>query len=102
MILRVGRPRSFSAFCTTIVLFALLIPSRLSGQATELGAILGTVSDPQNAAVANASVKVINTGTGVAREVNSDSQGNFAARSLVPGTYSVEVTAPNFQKQVQS
>jgi hypothetical protein len=52
--------------------------------------------------VPNATVRVTNSGTGVARDVTTDSQGNFAARSLVPGTYSVEVTAPSFQKQVQS
>ncbi len=95
------RSRLLTVFCA-VLLSAALLPSKLSGQATELGTILGQVTDPQNAAVPNANVRVINTGTGVSREVTSDSQGNFAARSLVPGTYSVEVTAPSFQKQIQS
>jgi len=77
-------------------------PSRLAGQATELGTIVGAVTDPQAASVPGADVKVTNTGTGVTREVKSDDQGNFAARSLVPGTYSVEVSVPSFQRQVQS
>ena len=49
-----------------------------------------------------ADVRVTNTGTVVVREATTDNQGNFAARSLVPGTYSVEVTAPSFQKQLQN
>ncbi|MGI8989964.1 MAG: carboxypeptidase regulatory-like domain-containing protein [Bryobacteraceae bacterium] len=94
---------TFSAFIFGLALLALAVcPSRLAGQATELGTIAGTVTDPQGSLVPAASVKVTNTGTGVTREVTTDSQGAFAARSLVPGTYSVEVTAPAFQRQVQS
>ena len=84
------------------LLVGTLNPTRLAGQATELGTIVGTVTDPQTSAVPGAKVTVTNAGTGVVREVTTDNQGNFAARSLVPGTYSVEVTAPSFQKQLQS
>src|SRR5438067_1856380 len=86
----------------SVSLLSVLNPARMAGQATELGTIVGTVTDPQTSAVPGAKVTVTNTGTGVVREVTTDNQGNFAARSLVPGTYSVEVTAPSFQKQVQS
>ncbi len=89
--------------CVCAILVAVTVTTaRVYGQATELGTIVGTVTDPQNATVPNATVRITNTGTGVMREVTTDSQGNFAARSLVPGTYSVEVTAPSFQKQIQS
>ncbi|MBX5495899.1 MAG: carboxypeptidase regulatory-like domain-containing protein [Bryobacteraceae bacterium] len=71
------------------------------GQATTLGQIVGTVLDPSGAAVPAATVKVVNTGTGVSRETTSDDNGNFAVLSLIPGVYSVEVTAPSFQRQVQ-
>jgi hypothetical protein len=84
------------------LLFLTLHPSYLAAQATGLGTIAGTVTDPQNALVPSAAVKVTNTQMGVTREVTTDGQGAFAARSLVPGTYSVEVTAASFQKQVQS
>ncbi|HYI93763.1 MAG TPA: carboxypeptidase regulatory-like domain-containing protein [Bryobacteraceae bacterium] len=83
---------------------ALLLPatvSRLYGQATTLGQIVGTVTDPSGAAIANAKVRAINTQTGVGRETATGESGNFSVLSLIPGTYSVEVTAPNFQKQVQ-
>jgi hypothetical protein len=78
-----------------------LLAQPLYPQATELGTIAGTVTDQAGAVVPNASVKVINKGTNVARDVTGDPQGNFAARSLVPGTYRVEVSAPGFAQQIQ-
>ncbi|MDQ2711797.1 MAG: TonB-dependent receptor [Acidobacteriota bacterium] len=91
--------------CTIhVVLFGLLLavssPS-LSAQSTELGTIAGTVTDPAGAVIPGANVKVINQGTNVIRQETTDAQGNFAARSLVPGAYRVEVTSPSFSQQVQ-
>jgi hypothetical protein len=57
--------------------------------------------DPSGSSVPSANVRVLNTGTGVAREVITDERGNFATVSLIPGLYSVEVKAPNFQAQTQ-
>jgi uncharacterized surface anchored protein len=71
------------------------------GQATTLGSIVGTVFDPTAAAVPGANVRVVNTQTGVARETLTSDNGHFSVLSLIPGPYSVEVTAPNFQRQVQ-
>jgi Carboxypeptidase regulatory-like domain len=88
---------SFSAF---VLLVGMLSP-RLWGQATELGQIAGTVTDQQGGAVQGATVTVTNVGTSFSREVKSDSQGGFAVRSLVPGTYRVEVSSASFQRQVQ-
>ncbi len=84
-----------------IALLLTICPQWLSAQSTELGTIAGTVTDPGGGLVPGAHVKVINTGTNDAREVVSDSQGSFAARSLVPGTYRVEVSAPSFSQQIQ-
>jgi Carboxypeptidase regulatory-like domain/TonB dependent receptor len=91
--------------CTIrFVLFSLclaVVLPRLNAQTTELGAIAGRVTDPAGAVIPGAHVKVTNQATNVVREVTSDSQGDFAARSLVPGMYRVEVTAPSFAAQVQ-
>src|SRR5260370_15868592 len=77
------------------------LATSLLGQGTTLGSIVGTVVDPSGSSVPSADVRVLNTGTGVAREVLTDERGNFATVSLIPGVYSVEVKAPNFQKQTQ-
>src|ERR1700745_663699 len=91
--------------CTVrLVVFSLLLTSfsyRAFGQATELGTITGTAIDPAGAVIPGANVKVTNTGTNVVRETTTDGEGNFAARSLVPGIYKVEVSAPSFSTQIQ-
>lgn len=83
------------------VLLAASAAASIYGQATTLGQIAGSVQDPSGASIPGAKVRVLNTLTGVARETSSDDNGNFVALSLIPGTYSVEVSAPNFQRQVQ-
>jgi len=78
----------------------LVLAANLFGQASTFGSILGKVTDPTGSSVPGANVKVANRETGIARELQTDSAGDFAARSLNPGFYNVEVTAPNFQRQV--
>ncbi len=80
---------------------ALSISPVLYGQATTLGQIGGTVVDPSGASVPNADVKLTNMGTSVTRSAKTDENGFFTATSLVPGMYSVEVSAPSFKRQVQ-
>src|SRR6267378_1721636 len=90
---------------TVRVVACLFLTFALTGsmfaQGTTLGSIVGTVFDASGASVPDAKVRVLNTQTGVARETVTNESGSFSALSLIPGIYSVEVTAPNFQKQVQ-
>jgi len=91
--------------CTLRLAAALLslagFSSALYGQGTTLGSISGNVVDPSGAAIPNAKVVVKNIQTGIAREVTTDNNGSFQALSLIPGLYSAEVSAPNFQRQIQ-
>jgi hypothetical protein len=62
-----------------------------------LGAINGTVEDPQGAVVAKASVEVSNSSLGIDRKLTATDAGLFFAPSLPPAPgYSVTVTAPGF------
>lgn len=83
-------------------LFSLLALLTLStpvfAQDAGLGAISGTVTDPSGSVVANASVTVIQTDTGISRELVSTSAGSFSATFLKPGRYEVLVSAPGFAK----
>ncbi len=56
----------------------------------------GTVTDPQGGIVPGAKVVVTNTATGVIREATSTSDGGFAVTDLIPGDYSVRVSASGF------
>ncbi len=82
-------------------LFVVAALGSLYGQGTTLGSLVGNVTDPSGAAVPGAKVLVKNTQTGVPRELSTNGDGFFQALSLIPGIYSVEVTAPNFTRQVQ-
>jgi Carboxypeptidase regulatory-like domain/TonB dependent receptor/TonB-dependent Receptor Plug Domain len=57
----------------------------------------GLVTDEQGGPVANATISIKNAGTGVAREVTSNSDGIYSAPNLLPGEYEVTVTATGFQ-----
>ncbi|HEX4032342.1 MAG TPA: carboxypeptidase regulatory-like domain-containing protein [Terracidiphilus sp.] len=61
------------------------------------GKIVGSVYDPTGAPVAGASVTATNEGTGEARQIASDSSGNFAFPILPVGNYKVKVAATGFQ-----
>ena len=89
------------ALSLSFLLLVAFSTPQLFGQSTELGQITGIVTDPSGGVLPSATVKVINNGTGVERDVTTDSDGVFAARALVPGVYRVEVSAPSFQTQVQ-
>lgn len=62
------------------------------------GQISGTLTDPNGGVVPNAKVEVINEETAQARVVTADSEGNFIVTQLLPGTYSLFVTATGFKK----
>jgi hypothetical protein len=79
----------------------LAIPFSLHAQQYS-GTITGTVVDPSGAAVAGASVTVINTGNNATTTVKSDNQGNFSVAQLPVGTYEVQVRQGNFKEYVET
>jgi len=62
------------------------------------GSIAGTVQDASGAGVSGASVTVTNTDKNVAKNVQSDSSGNYSAPLLDIGNYTVAVEAKGFKK----
>src|SRR6185312_3681075 len=83
-----------------LTLFALLSSTLLFAQ-RDLGTITGTVSDPQGAAVPNATVVITEDATGLTYQVQTDSAGTYVRPLLKAGTYTVDVEATGFQKSVQ-
>lgn len=66
------------------------------------GTMLGTVKDPSGAVVAGAQVTIMNIATGVPRVVPTDGNGSYSAANLLPGVYSITVSAPGFAVEEQS
>jgi len=63
--------------------------------------INGMVVDSNGNGIADASVSLVNTATGFARTVSTDSGGSFTGRNLpITGLYSITVRAPGFQGEV--
>jgi len=80
---------------------ALAVAPSAWGQAgSATGTLRGTVLDPAGAVVPNAKVTIENLATGVALTIVTSSEGTYQAPSLNPGTYSVEIEAPGFDKLV--
>ncbi len=71
------------------------LPAAALAQSTH-GAIVGSASDPSQAAVPGLSVTITNTGTNISRTVTTNPQGYYEALSLVPGTYLVTAELTGF------
>lgn len=94
--------RNIRRFIQTAVTLAIVggvlaATSQLVAQSS--GSIQGTVVDPSGAAIAGASVRVIDQAKGtVARATTTDSAGNFRAIPLLPGTYALKITATGMKE----
>lgn len=87
-----------SVVCALI--FSLLMAGHIFAQAGTTN-INGTVTDQNGAAVAGASVKLVNPSTNFSRTVVTNSDGNYVFASILPGTYNIEVEASNFKKAIR-
>jgi len=64
--------------------------------------VTGTVTDPTGAVVPGAAVAVTNVGTQTTVNAVTSSSGTYAVTGLVPGRYTITVTAPGFSKAVRN
>jgi hypothetical protein len=69
---------------------------------TSQGRILGTVTDASGAVVTRAKVTITNTATNVARVLQTNGAGEYAAPSLEPGNYRIAAEAAGFKKAVST
>lgn len=80
------------------VLLLVLCTGVILGQ-TSSGSITGTVVDPQEAAVANATIKITEQGKSYTLTASSDSEGRFVFPIVPPGLYTITIEAAGFKKQ---
>lgn len=66
-------------------------------QTPSTGMIAGTVTDQSGAVVPGATIAITDRATGGTRTVDSDAAGNYNARLLSPGTYSVKIEKAGFR-----
>jgi hypothetical protein len=88
-------------FSLVLVLAALLSAAAAVHAQVTTGTILGTVRDPQGAAVPGASVTLTDQGKGTSQTVATDTQGSYIAPFLIPGTYDVTIEMAGFRKHLR-
>src|SRR5205085_10334094 len=67
------------------------------GQAV-YGSILGTITDPQGAAVSCAKITVTDQRKGTSDQTTTNESSNYSMTHLIPDIYTIEVEAPGFKK----
>ncbi len=86
-------------FCLAMITLAACLGTfAANAQSTTQGSIAGSVLDAGGAAIPGAAVSIQNTGTGFTVSLVADSSGYFKAPLLEPGTYTVNISVPNFAK----
>src|SRR5437763_5040485 len=78
-----------------LLILSLLLAVSAVGQAV-YGSITGTLTDPAGAVVPGAHVAIHDVDRGVDYDTVANSSGNFTQTHLLPGHYSIRVTAPGF------
>src|SRR5882762_8991738 len=82
-------------FGVVFLLATLLFGARTYGQGGATGAIGGSVIDTTGAPISGADVQIINASTqSIVRKLQTNSDGDFVATLLPPGTYIVVVNKP--------
>jgi hypothetical protein len=84
-----------AAVVTLVVLCGFCVPGAY-GQAV-FGSILGTVTDPSGAAVANAKVIVLDQRKGTSEQTTTNESGNYSVTHLIPDVYTVRIEGTGFK-----
>jgi Carboxypeptidase regulatory-like domain len=90
-------------FCILLLLAAVNGTTLCTAQSVTSGDIVGVVTDPSGAVVANASVTLKSDARGNTQVQETNSRGMYRFSLLEPGSYSLSVTASGFQdKQISA
>jgi hypothetical protein len=101
-----SRVRSFAAdkgrdILWMLSVFALFVVFTSHAYA-QTATVVGTVTDPTGAVVANATIKLTNLETGLATNVVTAGDGQFVAPGLAVGHYTISTTANGFKSSLKT
>jgi Carboxypeptidase regulatory-like domain len=88
-------------FCLSM-LFCLTLWAVTACAQTSTGRITGTITDQTGAVVSGATVNITSLEENRTVTAQSGGSGEYSVPSLKPGSYKVEVTAPNFKSSTQT
>jgi hypothetical protein len=87
--------------CLSLALIACLFQTKNVNAQTS-ATIVGDITDTNGAVAPNVTITVINEGTKIERKVRTNDAGQYRVTPLNPGTYTLEVEAAGFKRQVRS
>src|SRR5258708_7532659 len=93
---KMAKQISIAAMLTLCICLVTLTAQPMWGQAV-YGSIIGTVTDPQGAAVANAKVTVIDQRKGTSDTTTTNESGNYSVTHMIPDVYTVRVESKGFK-----
>jgi Carboxypeptidase regulatory-like domain len=98
--------RQFTPVCFYSVLFmvcvgVLLLAAPFVEAQSTAGRVRGTVTDSSGAAVAGATVTLVNVATNVSREATTSGTGEYQLLEVPVGTYEIDINQPGFKRFVR-
>jgi len=85
-----------------IALLFLLLSSAPALAQSFKATVVGQVTDSKGAAIAGATITIVEESTGRAQSATTAEDGNFTLLQLTPGRYDLRVEAPNFRPVMQT
>src|ERR1043166_2413098 len=85
----------------TLALLSILIVSSAAPGQVLYGSIVGTVTDPNGAAVSGAKVDLTNVATGAVSSTTTEESGAYKINDLQVGTYKVTISGASFKKTIK-
>jgi len=82
-------------------MLALFSLASISFAQTTFGTVIGNVTDPSGAGIANAQVTLTNAGTNEKRTATANTDGLYQFVNVQPGQYTVEVAQSGFKRLVR-
>src|SRR5436189_5360958 len=81
-----------------VAIFLVIVPTITASAQDSRASLGGRVLDPQGSVIPAAQVLVTAEGTGVKQNTITNDHGNWIVQFLIPGPYSVAVTANGFKR----